>query len=185
MDPATNVAHPIDGVDVWAALSAGTDGVTSPVREWLPTTERSLIWNDGKGHMYKLIINEYKANRFDKNGTQYMDTFNACLPKSQGGGEVHVPVRHGQLTVPPSCTVCSTSAPCLFEVLGDPLEKQNVAADNAALVKTMATKLVDFNDPYIPSSLTPSNLACYNCTLSDSKGIGFFGDYWGPCCIAK
>ena len=53
----------------------------------------------------------------------------------------------------------------------------------------MAAKLATFNDPYLLSGpggyLTPANLACYDCTGSDTKGIGKWGDFWGPCCTAK
>jgi arylsulfatase B len=192
VDPSTQAVHDIDGVDVWPALSSGADGISAPVREWLPTSERSLLWNDGAGHMWKLITSgrwettgsfdysdEYQANRFHKNGSQYMDPFNACLPNTTGT------TLRGTVGVPASCSVCSNSTPCVFDVLADPLETTNVASANASLVALLAAKLAVFNNPYIPSVLTPANLACYNCTLSDSKGIGKWGSFWGPCCIAK
>lgn len=195
VDPVTKATHPIDGVDMWDAIFQGPDGVTSPVREWLPTSERSLLWNDGKGHMWKLVTGgrwasnntiddsgEYKSNRFHRNGTQYMDPFNPCLPNELSS--VSGTVRHGSLTVPPSCVVCSKAAPCVFDVLADPRETSNVARGNPDLVGQMKAKLATFNDPYIPSQLTPENLACYNCTASNSQGIGKWGNFLGPCCTA-
>ena len=119
-DPSTNAVHPIDGVDVWTALAAGTDGVTDPVREWLPTTERSLLWNDGKGHMWKLITSgrwlqsgtfeltgEFLANRFHRNGTQYMDQDNTCSPATADA------TAHGTRASTLSCTGShGVSLPC-------------------------------------------------------------------------
>ena len=58
----------IDGVDIWPSLMSGTSAPTG--RAYLPTTERSLLWDDGEGHMYKLITSEFLANRFTKNGSQ-------------------------------------------------------------------------------------------------------------------
>lgn len=196
-------------MDVWSALAVGADGVTDPVREWLPTTERSLLWNDRAGHMWKLITSgrwlqsgafeatgECQGNRFHRNGTQYMDTFNQCAPAPGAGDAATLVsctngagVRHGELTVPPSCAVCTNSTPCLFDVLTDPRETDNVAAAHPELVRTLATKLADFNIPYILTgpggTLTPANLACYNCSESDNRGVGKFGDFWGPCCTAR
>ena len=98
-------------------------------------------------------------------------------------------VRHGGMTVPPSCAVCTNSTPCVFDVLADPRETDNVAGANPELVRRLADKLATFNNPYLLTgpggTLTAANLACYNCTGSDAKGIGKFGDFWGPCCTAK
>lgn len=136
-------------------MAGGTP--SQPVREWLPTTERSLLWEDGKGHMYKIIIDEYKANRFLINGTQYMDRQNECI-NTTTGNEGYIRSFDG-LTVPKSCTVCSTAKPCLFDVRADPEETQNIANQNLALVKTMADKLATYNY-YVPT-LSPENLGCY------------------------
>ena len=93
------------------------------------------------------------------------------------------------MTVPPSCAVCTNSTPCVFDVLADPRETDNVAGANPELVRRLADKLATFNNPYLLTgpggTLTAANLACYNCTGSDAKGIGKFGDFWGPCCTAK
>ena len=46
-----------------------------PEREYLPTTERSLLWDDPKtGKMWKLIALERRANRFHPNGSQVRKT---------------------------------------------------------------------------------------------------------------
>ena len=47
LDPATNITHGIDGVDIWPSLMS-PNGKLRPAREYLPTTERSLIFDDAK-----------------------------------------------------------------------------------------------------------------------------------------
>jgi hypothetical protein len=174
---ANGTIHPIDGVDIWPTLMSGG---SEPVgREWLPTTERSLLWTDGNGHMYKLIIDEKKANRFYENGTQYMDTSNPCIPGAIG----YTPQFDG-LGVPDSCTVCSATDPCLFDVLLDPSEVKNLAKSLPDVATKMAAKLATFT-PYIPT-LSPDNLGCYTCGQgSDAPPHLFWQGFSGPCCVHK
>merc|ERR1712146_523280 len=124
-----------------------------------------------------------------------MDQDNPCVPPSADVirdafatpvGCTESGVQHGKLTVPPSCAVCTNSTPCLFDVLADPGETNNVATVNPELVQLLAEKLATYNKPYLltgaGASLTAANLACYNCTGSNAQGIGKYGDFWGPCC---
>jgi len=171
-------AHPIDGVDVWPALMGGSNATGRP---WLPTTERSLLWDDGAGHMYKLITSENQANRFHENGSQYMDPFNGCLDVPDTAGPAITADRVG---VPPSCTVCTPEKPCLFDVLADPTERANLATTLPTVAATMAAKLATYV-PYVPS-LTPANLACYICEPSSTAAPKlWWQNFSGPCCIAK
>lgn len=180
-DPDTGLVHNVDGVNQWPSI---VSGVTSP--RTLPTTHKSLLVDDGKGHMYKLINgNETRADRFHANGSVYEDPFNLCLPGhgnvtygmqfdcinalGQGGGGGRV-----------SCVVCSDDRPCLFDVIADPGETKNLAAEMPTLAKTMKATL-DSYLPYVPA-LTPENLACYNCSF-DAKVM--WQGYPGPPCIAK
>eukprot|EP00041_Stephanoeca_diplocostata_P027870 m.777542 g.777542 ORF g.777542 m.777542 type:complete len:669 (+) comp23266_c0_seq2:99-2105(+) len=188
VDPATNASHPIDGVDAWPALL----GERNVSRQWLPTTERSLIYVADSTHMWKLITDEHQANRFYPNGTQYMDTYNPCLPGATpqhaaqptstrapdggAGGDFNV----GE-DVPPSCVVCSAQQPCLYELFSDPTEKINLAAGTMpaatkAVLDQMVSRLVSYV-AYVPT-LSPDNLLCYNCSAT-------WGIYAGPCCIAN
>lgn len=80
-DPATGLVHDVDGQNVWPSI---TTGKTSP--RTLPTTHKSLLVDDGKGHMYKLINgNETRADRFHPNGSVYEDPYHECLPGSFNG----------------------------------------------------------------------------------------------------
>jgi hypothetical protein len=83
-DPATGLVHDVDGQNQWPSI---TTGRTSP--RTLPTTHKSLLVDDGKGHMYKLINgNETRADRFHPNGSVYEDPFHECLPGSFNGTAV-------------------------------------------------------------------------------------------------
>lgn len=170
--------HPIDGVDVWDTLMSGTNDTG---REFLPTTERSIIWYKPGNPMYKLIVNEVKANRFMENGTQYMDTMNPCINTTS---KFHLGTHKQGLAVPRSCVTCSPDKPCLFELLSDPSETKNIASDNSGIVSTMAAKLATFQQ-YGPA-LTPENLACYTCgNTSSAPPKLWWQGFSGPCCVRK
>ena len=113
-DPDTKFVHDVDGIDQWPSIISGEAQPRT-----LPTTHKSLLVDDGKGHMYKLINgNETRADRFHKNGSVYEDPYHECLPGNfngsygiqfdcinslgQGGGG-------GRM----SCVVCSNEQPCL------------------------------------------------------------------------
>ena len=116
VDPDTKVTHGIDGVDIWPSLMS-PGGKTRPAREWLPTTERSLLWDDAKsGHMWKLITLERRANRFHPNGSQYLDSDLPCLPNSSLPSGVPSVGPDDSSSKPwgSGCFICSPEAPCLF-----------------------------------------------------------------------
>ena len=157
-----------------------------PQPRTLPTTHKSLLHDDGQGHMWKLINgNETRADRFHANGSVYEDPFHECLPGhvngsyglqfdcinslGQGGGG-------GRM----SCVVCSDEQPCLFDVLADPGETKNVAKSMPTVAASMK-KTLDTFLPYVPA-LTPGNLACYNCSF-DANAM--WQGYPGPMCIAS
>ena len=193
MDPSTNETHPIDGVNLWPFLVAGDGGGVAPPRQWLPTTERSLLWDDGEGHVYKLVVDEFQANRFNPNGTQYMDDANKCLPASSeseqrgaatttassSSSAAAVVLADPGLQVPKSCTVCTNTTPCLFDVVADPEERNNMAVQLPSVLAKMQSKLTSYV-PYVPAQLTPEQLACYNCSTAASKQ---WGSFVSPCCV--
>ena len=180
-DPATGLTHDIDGVDVFPAILAA-DATT---REWLPTTHKSLLWDDTKssGKMWKLVQgNETQAVRFYKNGTNYADPHNACLQPVWKQFDCTNSVGQGGGGGRQSCVVCTNKEPCLFDVKGDEGETMNVAKQNPAVVATMQAKLATYATPYVPESLTEAELSCYNC----SKAVHLlYKNFSGPGCIAK
>lgn len=191
VDPTTNQTYGIDGVNLWPTIVTGEEN--RPLREWLPTTERSLLWDDRANNaMYKLVVNESQTNRFHPNGSQYMDDRNPCLPKSVSDAvetEAYVRKRAREsaimdpgLSVPPSCAVCSEASPCLYEVLSDPLETVNIAKQKPDIVAKLRAQLSTYQ-PYVPATLTPAQLACYNCV--NVSWVASYGDYVGPCCLKK
>jgi len=82
------------------------------------------------------------------------------------------------------CIVCSPEKPCLFEVISDPSETTNLAAANPDIVAKMAQTLETFK-PYVPT-LTPDNLACYDCGDGPrAPPVLFWQNFSGPCCVRK
>ena len=185
VDPNTNLTHPIDGVNVFPAL-VGASGAST--REWLPTTHKSILWDQTSaagGHMWKLIQgNETQAKRFNKDGSTYDDPHNACLqPRVDLFDCVNSVGQHGG-GGRRSCVVCTNERPCLFDVAQDESETRNLANDPryASVVHTMKAKLATFAKPYVPLALTQQNLACYNCSF---KPDVLWGNFSGPGCIAR
>ena len=178
LDPQTKLVHNVDGMNQWPAIVSGR---TTP--RVLPTTHKSLLHDDGVGHMWKLINgNETRADRFLANGTVYEDPHNACLPGDVNGSYgIQFDCQNslgqhgggGRM----SCVVCSDEQPCLFDVLADPGETKNLAKAMPALAASMAATLATFV-PYVPE-LTPGNLECYNCSVPASV---LSGGYPGPGC---
>ena len=187
--------HPVDGLDVWSAIMSQQTSATATKQRWLPTTESSILLDDDSvspRRMWKLFggalegsshRGALQANRFLKNGTNYPDPFNACLP----GETVEAPTGFPRDEAKPTaCAVCSDKSPCLFEVLSDPSETKNLAkAANQTiklLIEKMATKLKSYKI-YLPA-LTPSQLACYNC-LSPKQWNSHWKGWAGPCCLSN
>ena len=186
MDPtddwvdANGTSHNIDGVDLWPVLTAGA----SVPRSWLPTTPQSILHTDGQGHMWKLITLETQAVRFYQNGTNYDDPHNPCLSPTtvfdcvdslgeRGGGGRE------------SCHVCTPASPCLYDVLADPGETNNVAKANPSLVIQMEQQLALYQKPYVVDAvLTPGNLACYKC-IDGAAAVAHWHNYTGPGCLAN
>ena len=103
-DPETKLIHGIDGVDLWPSLM----GTGKPEREFLPTSCRSILWDNsitvqgtsGARKMWKLILLERRANRFHMNGSQYLDTSLPCVNTTDGPPQ---PVGNDSSTNVPWC----------------------------------------------------------------------------------
>jgi hypothetical protein len=187
-DPETQLVHDVDGVNQWPSIVSGSTSTRT-----LPTTHKSLLVDDGEGHMWKLINgNETRADRFHANGSVYDDPFNLCLPGDGVNGSYGVQFDcHNSLGANGgggrmSCVVCSDEQPCLFDVIADPLETKNIAKAMPSLAASMKSTL-DTYLPYVPT-LTPGNLDCYNCSDGGDKHWNatiMWRGYPGPGCIAE
>ena len=177
-DPVTKIVHQIDGESLWASLISG--GKQPLKREWLPTTETSILHDTrarGGSNIWKLITNETRGWRFYPNGTEYVDPHNACLGPELAYDCVDAYGSFGRR----SCYACSPEQPCLYDVLRDPEETSNLASANPVVVAQMLKKLESFAEPYVPT-LSAAELACYNCSFD---GQTQWHGYMGPSCIAK
>lgn len=81
------------------------------------------------------------------------------------------------------CSVCTNTEPCLFDVIADPSETQDVSKANPDVVKTIQAKIATgVFKAYIGYSMNASQLANYDCP-SDIRP--WWGNFSGPCCKPK
>jgi hypothetical protein len=201
---ANGTVHDVDGVDVWGALMAGRTSVNVATRQrWLPTTDSSIIFDDDSDPQQRRMWKYYggendnghganRNNRFYRNGTNYEDPSNDCIPDGLQGGTV-APIVHTGLPLEEakstSCAICTANSPCLFEVIGDPTETTNLAKGNRAnasiqqLIHRMASKLATYS-VYLPGDMSTPQLACYRC-LNGSEWDAHWQGWVGPCCLRK
>ena len=197
---ADGSVYDVDSIDVWGALMNGETSAVASRQRWLPTTESSVILDDDSDPQQRKMWKFYgggasdddghganRANRFWKNGSNYEDPFNECVLDGKGG--TAGPILHAGLPTasaqPASCAVCTTAAPCLFEVLGDPTETMNLAkhpnASTKQLIAHMAAQLATYT-AYLPGDMSASQLACYDC-LNGSEWNAHWKGWAGPCCL--
>lgn len=153
---------PVEGYDLWPLLSgANTTGPRTEV--WLgsdsptggapsSTFVQGLIRADG----YKLLIDSVEFNLWT--GPLYPNATSA-------DGWTNVATDCG----PPS------APKCLFNVLTDPTEHENLAEAHPDIVTEMASRLAELQQSvFSPMRGTPSPLAC---TASSEKWAGFVGPF--------
>jgi len=180
--------RPIDGIDVWPLLLSRAS--QSP-REYLPTTEHSLIW---KGR-WKLITLAGGFNKpWDPTQIQGQVGYGGWYPPALGSNDTHgSPGDPGPQEWPcvgpavgwGQCAVCTDARPCLFDIIADPSERVNQAPKQPAIVAQMARQLATYT-PYIDKGMGAAELSKYEClttNISDSAPFGsWWGDFMGPCC---
>lgn len=173
VDPRNDVyldgkVRPIDGVNVWPMLTGAN--VTQP-RVLTPTTESSII-EATPATWWKLVNLAGNSNYYGKNDTQTPGTdpcLAACQPDPVEPGRTD-PIVNG-------CPVCNATHPCLYDLLVDPLEQHNVAAQHMDVVSRLLPTLVASNDHYVSGRIPADQLA------RDYEPVpsGAWGDYLGPC----
>lgn len=75
------------------------------------------------------------------------------------------------------CPVCNATRPCLFSLLEDPKEANNVAAAHSDVVARLLSPLADSAIPYVTGHLPPATIAANYTRIAK----GAWGDFMGPC----
>ena len=145
---------PIDGYNIWD-LVIGKNG-TSPRTE-IPIDDHTLIQNE-----YKLIINTT---------VDYAGWSGLIFPNSSS-------VDHPVQTVKLNCL-----KGCLFDVVADMTEHENVIGDHEDIADTMNARLVELKEGYFNNNesgvdICPKdvNMSCA-CWAAQNKYDGFYGPY--------
>ena len=82
-----------------------------------------------------------------------------------------------------ACFVCTAAEPCLFDLLLDPEERDDIAKANPSVVSTMAAALSLANGWKINGTMDKAVLqAEYDC-VTDT--VPWWGNFSGPCCKPK
>jgi hypothetical protein len=169
----------IDGIDAWPVLM-GKNATLG--REYLPLTDhgwsgggwnntRAIIWQS----KWKLLTNEKSTHWFTPDDEWVTDTWPCADGSSRKG-----------------CAICSYDHPCLFDLIADPEERNNLAAQHPAIVSNMREAMQGRNFPAYTGTLFPaSEQGPYQCLIGEGKQQGanasktFWSGFLGPCCIRK
>jgi arylsulfatase A-like enzyme len=158
VDPTDYVAAagklpPIDSLNVWPLISGQNS--TSPRTE-IPVSESALIQGQ-----YKLLTGPQIEATWS--GPSYP---NASSPASP---------------VDPGPTL-KCAGGCLFDVIADPTEHNDIAAQNPALVASMSARLAELVKGYYTNNDTFVNLCPSNITMPCAcwAALNTWGGYFGP-----
>jgi len=108
-----------------------------------------------------------------------------------GAGAMAAHTRRPELQPPPgvaegtaaSCSVCTAAEPCLFDLLADPQEREDIALSNPDVVATMQAALARALSWRINGTMNADVLANgYDCVTNT---VPWWGNYSGPCCKPK
>ena len=191
----------IDSVDVWPMLTKAN--ATQP-RYHTPTTEASIIQAAGVDEssansspagtttarapsaaapaatMWKLVTLAGQSNYYAKNHTNIPGT-DPCL----AGRQPDPPQPPGRTDplVNGGCAVCNATMPCLYDLIADPTERNNLASLHAGVVQKMAPVLEKYNEHYVTGSLPADELAAKYTALKNRTAT--WQGYYGPCYIRK
>lgn len=184
-DPTNDVeingtVHPVDSVNVWPLLTGSN---TTQPRSLTPVTETAVIQIDPDGTWWKLITLAGQSNYYSTEGVQTAGT-DPCLAGAQPDpfepGRTD-PIVNGPGKGGKGCPVCNDTHPCLYSLLDDPSEKNNVAAANPTVVQRLRGPLEKSAVPYVSGHLSPAILAAHYTQFPQ----GHWGNFSGPCYARK
>ena len=82
-----------------------------------------------------------------------------------------------------SCSVCTKTEPCLFDIITDPEEREDIALANPEIVATMQAALAQALLWKINGTMNKNVLAKdYDCVTNT---VPWWGNFSGPCCKPK
>lgn len=175
----SGIYHDIDGVNVWPLLTGSN---TTVPRNLTPTSEVGILDSSDEGHLWKLVTLAGQSNYYFKNQTNYVPA-NASLRCLDGRQDDPSEPGRTDPIVNGACPVCNATMPCLFDLLADPNEEQNLANKHPDIVARLSASVKQFQD-YYPGigRLSESEIARYEKIDDPNKHWGGFD---GPCYLNK
>ena len=90
------------------------------------------------------------------------------------------PGRTDPVVTSPDCPVCNATDPCLFDILNDPEETDDVAADHPAVVARLAAALDAASLYYATGHLDPDVLKAKYAKVDNASWGGFYAPCYAP-----
>ena len=167
--------HDIDGVNVWPMLMR--TNLTQP-RVLTPTTEVSLIDVSNSSRWWKVVTLAGQSVYYDPDQRATNGT-DPCLEGRQPD-----PPQPGRTDALVSgCPVCNSTKPCLYDVLHDPSERNNLAAEYPDVVARLQPSVLKFQESYVTGRLTEVELE-ERYRKIEQPSVHWKG-YLGPCYLRK
>lgn len=158
-------------------MDASANGSAPQLREYLPTTEASIIWQG----RWKLITSAglggsqwYPAHGRGPNNTAIPASVKdwPCVDTTEAEAAAG------------GCLICSPKKPCLFDLLNDESERVNLAQQKPELATQLAQQLASYV-PYVDGSMSQTELDKYDCVKGGKYPHPWWGNFTGPCCRPK
>ena len=160
--------RPLDGINAWPVLMGARKDLG---REFFPVTNQSIIWNS----TWKLITTAPSTHWFTPTDGHVEDGW-PCRARTS---------RNVSTQGRWQCEVCSDAEPCLFHIVADPQERDDVAKQNPDIVAKLQAAMFGRNfPPYTGEQLLPSELPKYDCQTPQAA-VKRWGGIKAPCCTPK
>ena len=168
------VPRAVDSVDVWPLLTGANATQPRPVT---PVTEVSVVDAASPANWWKLVTLAGQSVRYAANASQTPAT-SPCLDGRQP--DPPQPGRTDPVVTSPDCPVCNATDPCLFDILNDPEETDDVAADHPAVVARLAAALDAASLYYATGHLDPDVLKAKYAKVDNASWGGFYAPCYAP-----